>query len=271
MQTMDTLSGLYEQVAAGVARRRAGFGAPVTVAEIYQELVPYRSVRDSVGFAMNADYEHVLLRLLSGEGDYARLEPQAAAEAMRRELRTPNPNVSMYREYAACDVWIAEPAASSGSPAASGPSSHGAGATEATDPDDDIFEWDAGGDDDVSSEAEGARVVATIRPEHDERAAGDAVPAGGSDMRNGSEPAGSPADGMPETPAAPTRKGPAVVMDVQGACVFCDSSLPQGRQVLFCPYCGGDQSKRPCGACGEVLEADWIYCIACGGSTGPAR
>jgi hypothetical protein len=56
---------------------------------------------------MNADYEYALLRLLAGEGDLARLEPSEVRESLRSELDSPNPNVSMFRDYANCDVWVA--------------------------------------------------------------------------------------------------------------------------------------------------------------------
>ena len=113
---------------------------PVTVAEIYQDLIPYRVARAVAGVELNADYEHALLRLFAGEGGRVRLEPATAREELLRELDSPNPNVSLYRKFAACDAWItvppelgrqpqaspasgaesnARPAASAGSPAAS--------------------------------------------------------------------------------------------------------------------------------------------------------
>ena len=79
----------------------------VTVSEIYQKLLPYRVARSAVGFEMNADYEHALLRLLSGDGDLARVEPVEVREHLRSELESPNPNISLYRDYANCDVWVA--------------------------------------------------------------------------------------------------------------------------------------------------------------------
>lgn len=82
---------------------------PVTVAEIYQDLIPYRAVRGLAGVEMNADYEHALFRLLAGENGHIRLEPAAAQEELRRELQSPNPNVTLYRKFAACDAWVAAP------------------------------------------------------------------------------------------------------------------------------------------------------------------
>ena len=103
--------GLVDRLLAALAdalrrTRKDPFGAPVTVAEIYQDLVPYRSVRTALGFQMNADYEHTVLRLLAGENELAKLEPDEAREELRSELDTPNPNVGLFRKFAACDVWI---------------------------------------------------------------------------------------------------------------------------------------------------------------------
>ena len=49
---------------------------------------------------------------------------------------------------------------------------------------------------------------------------------------------------------------------------FCDSALPSGRSIKYCPYCGMDQTLRPCGSCAEPLEPDWRFCIACGAESG---
>ena len=50
----------------------------VTVAELYQDIAPYRRMRDLAGIELHADYEHALLRVLAGENDYARMEPDTA-------------------------------------------------------------------------------------------------------------------------------------------------------------------------------------------------
>jgi hypothetical protein len=106
-QEQEPVQWLYERLVRALRQARPDpFGGPVTVAEIYQELVPYRVVRGEGGFAMNADYEHALLRLLSGEGGLLTLEPPSAREIILRELESVNPNVTIYRAYAACDAWV---------------------------------------------------------------------------------------------------------------------------------------------------------------------
>ena len=77
---------------------------PFTVAEIYQDLVPYRSHRDQIGVHLNGDYEDALLRMLSGEGGYLRLDSEAALREIQEELRSPNPNPALFHEFAAAGV-----------------------------------------------------------------------------------------------------------------------------------------------------------------------
>lgn len=75
-----------------------------TVAEIYQNLVPYRTHRDRIGIEINGDYEDALLRLLAGEGDFLELESEPARKRIEDELRGSNPNTTIYREFAAAEV-----------------------------------------------------------------------------------------------------------------------------------------------------------------------
>lgn len=103
----DLVWRMYLCLAGELRQKQADpFEAPVTVAEIYQDLISYRKVRTKLRFEMNADYEHTLLRLLAGEGNHVRLEPREAREELITELRSANPNVGLFRNFAACDVWV---------------------------------------------------------------------------------------------------------------------------------------------------------------------
>lgn len=84
--------------------RPAYLQAPFTVAEIYQNLVPYRTHRDIIGAEINGDYEDALLRLLAGEGEFLQLESEPARKRIRDELQGSNPNTTIYREFAAAEV-----------------------------------------------------------------------------------------------------------------------------------------------------------------------
>jgi len=79
------IAQLHRTLVDAIRRNRPeAIDRPVTVAEIYQDLVPYRTARTTIGFEMNADYEYALLRLLAGEGDLARIEPREVREDLGR-------------------------------------------------------------------------------------------------------------------------------------------------------------------------------------------
>jgi hypothetical protein len=259
------LDRLYARLTNALRERPDPWGAPVTVAELYQELIPYRTVRSDVGFTMNADYEHTLLRLLSGEADRAKLEPPSAREEISRELRSSNPNVSIYREYAACEVWITPP--------------------DATADDDDTEAWleslafgeelDAAEPvDTVLQLTEEDEIEQSAQPsEVDSMRTGVSSDAGADNGGRGQaastgveQRASSAADAAARYAAA--QQAAAASITSSGSCVFCDSNLPAGRKVRYCPFCGGDQTMRPCGTCGEALAAGWVFCIACGAPSG---
>jgi hypothetical protein len=290
---------LYERLAEALQRTRpAGFDAPVTVAEIYQELVPYRAVRSEVGFGMNADYEHVLLRLLAGEAELARLEPETAREEILRELRSANPNVSVYRAYAGCDVWVRPHAAvrqrtTAAAPAMGVPAApKDAAAQSRVAPGGAAAASPGGGAAAVQTRAAPAdAAVQTRAAPADAAAQTRAAPADAA--MQGSDPAAqsravsadaavkdAAAAAQPHTPSDAAATGPAERSRVapptdaglsdaratgrRSECVFCESRLPAHRAPRYCPYCGADQTTRPCRSCGEPLEPGWAFCVACG-------
>jgi hypothetical protein len=305
---------LVEQLHACLAEavrqsRPEPFVSPVTVAEIYQDLVPYRTVRSRLGFEMNADYEHTLLRLLAGEGEYARLEPKEAREELRAELATPNPNVGLFRKFAGCDVWIATPREgarlepyfappafappAAKAPAAKPPATKAVAAgrmTEDTLP--TLPEWQRQPPAPAAAPSAWAQPPA-VQPAWDDT--GDApellleeevidetevvdavlyeVPAETAPFEKPVAPSQVEAEATPpEQPVASaaidSSNGRMAMPKASGQCAFCDSTLPGGRAIKFCPYCGMDQTLQPCASCSEALAPDWRYCIACGAPSG---
>jgi hypothetical protein len=264
---------LHVALAEALGRRHSDFETePVTVAEVYQELVPYRSVRTTVGFEMNADYEHALLRLLSGEDGLVRLEPEEVRDELRRELATPNPDVTLFRRYAACDVWVYRPLAKPGA-------GEEMGSPEPEPPTDWTPDWlEAAATERL--ERPGGRPWLDPEPEPKSPAAA-AAPDGAAEPRpastpadafapshsdlDGSEPAWLETASQPPSlerdtsPGAPGRTAAAAAQ-----CAFCRGALPADRPVRYCPFCGVDQQLRPCERCGEVLERGWRYCVTCG-------
>lgn len=211
------------------SKRPEYLDGPFTVAEIYQDLVPYGTHRDRLGVAMNGDYEDALLRLLAGEGEYLLLDSPAAVRDLREELATSNPNTGVYREYAAADVRLNPErlgamanGGQDGSAATGGPLGE-----------------DPAGDDAVD--------MGALAPSVDDTAAVEA----GAYM--GATPA------TPDAPLPGTDDG-----EPQTQCRWCRGELPQRANLNFCPHCGTDVHVVPCPSCGEELERDWRFCFACG-------
>jgi hypothetical protein len=101
---MDVVDRLHQRLEEAVARDRPLDG--LTVGDLYQRLIPYRAVRADLGLLELALYEHALLRLLSGERGYLRLEDGDARDEIARELAAPNPILGIYRDYAGVRVTL---------------------------------------------------------------------------------------------------------------------------------------------------------------------
>jgi len=222
--TEGVLESFHRVLVEEIASKRPEYlEGPFTVAEIYQDLVPYSSHRDRIGVDINGDYEDALIRLLAGEGGYLVLDSEHALRDLRRELGTSNPNTGVYREFAAVDVRL--------DPARTGRPRVGANGAAVED-------------------------VSTHADDHDrDSSPSDAVAA--DPLGPGFGTATADAE-VPEGDAAPST-------GTSGAtCRWCRATLPAREQLRFCPHCGTDVRTVPCAGCGEELEPDWRFCIACG-------
>jgi hypothetical protein len=103
---MDVLDRLFARLQKALASRPGEAHDPVTVADLYQRLIPYRSVRSELGLLELAPYEHALLRLLAGERDLLTIQQTGVVEELRRELSEPNPILGIYRDYADIEVHL---------------------------------------------------------------------------------------------------------------------------------------------------------------------
>jgi len=249
------------------ARRPHYLHEPFTVAEIYQDLVPYGSHRDRIGASVNGDYEHALLRLLSGEGDYVLMESDPARRRLLDELNAPNPNTGIFREYAALDVRLNPvriPAGAAPTPAAASPQPPPPAAPPFPPPAarQELFRHEESGKDredeeqvSVFGSAQSARAVEAAPP-----------PVVASARASLPKPAvAAPALSPPRSRvvAAPASV-PAAKPDRPEACQWCREALPKRASLNYCPFCGTDVNLVPCPSCGEELEPEWRFCIACG-------
>ncbi len=73
-------------------------------------------------------------------------------------------------------------------------------------------------------------------------------------------------DPTPDTEAdmavAPIRS--VTAQAVGGKCRYCAATLPDGRKIVFCPFCGNDLTMTQCPACSTELELGWKFCVTCG-------
>jgi predicted RNA-binding Zn-ribbon protein involved in translation (DUF1610 family) len=233
---MDELDRLFHRLVQNIrAKSPSQITVPFTVAELYEQLVPYRHNRRELGIETNQDYETTINRLLSGERGYL-VGDAAMQESLRKELSGAKPDTGAFREFASAEVSVAPDALRALGTAA------------------------------MSTAAPSAATGATARAAPAPAPGGSAVAApsrGGADtarVRDGAQ-------------SARTMPAPAVAIPFDGfaiaeGCKFCGATLPEGRDVKYCPNCGQNLSITRCPACGSEIQADWKYCIACGRPAG---
>lgn len=228
----DSVQRLHRYIVDALSRRGDPYATAVTVSEIYQTLAPYRTVRSALGFEMNADYEHALVRLLSGLDGLTRLEPSQARDRLRKELESPNPDVTLYREYAACDVVLNPPSPQ--------------------------VDW-------VREQLDEDVQMVLYSDDLDEEDETQDAEESHATYDTWTNSADAQADAEPQLEADSTSAAnDGVEMRRSATCGYCDAELPSARRLRFCPFCGADQTMQPCGGCGEPLDPEWAFCIACG-------
>ncbi len=243
--TMNDVDRLFQYLVSHLAKDHPDYlERPFQVSELYQRLIPYRYHRDGLGFDTIEDYEFAILRLLAGERGYATVEPEDAQRAMAEEVALSNPTPGAFREYAAATMTLSSSA---------------------------VRRF-------VAPE------VAYAPPGSKRTTVPFAPPAGAATAPISHEPTAPPSPPAPKSvPAAPPRTS-ALPTDptlpvadlaslkevpfehVEGTtdCPGCSELLPVDRDVGFCPFCGLRIGVAPCRECGEPLQPDWRFCVACG-------
>jgi hypothetical protein len=258
----DHLARLHRRLVEAVRRAAPeSLARPLTIADVYQHLVPYRSVRGELGFADLQEYEHTLLRLFAGERDYLRVDVPQVADEFKRELRSSNPILGIYRDYAAVGLAL-NPALASG---AAEPSEF-----------EKVRPSSGADNDDVTlagptrtGPAEAGRSAATAPTPPSAPAPTTAPPPGEpASAIIGADP-GAPArrerDEAPSKPAVPATEE----LEKRSVCWHCRERLPEKREVRFCPHCGTVQVPTPCEECGTPIEPSWKFCALCGSPRAP--
>jgi hypothetical protein len=80
--------------------------APLIVADIYHNLVPFETRGEELGVETISEYEHALLCLLAGQGGYVRLGSEVEAGRIRDFVDSPDLDTGGYREFLTADVHL---------------------------------------------------------------------------------------------------------------------------------------------------------------------
>jgi hypothetical protein len=262
---MDLLDRLHQRFAAAASLSPDGSGGtPVTIADLYQRIIPYRLVRGEGGVMELAEYEHALLRLLAGERRLVELGQDAVTMEFRRELASPNPILGIYRDYANVEVRLIDSGRAAGGPGvgASKPASPVASQTVGLGRDrlaEGVRLAEAGSPGRVvpegapaksGSDTDSVRVTPAPPP------SGASHPAAPDVRQTSAMPASHP--GAPKRVVAPSRLVPS------NRCRSCQRALPDHPELRFCPFCGTSTVVPTCGNCGVDLDDAWTFCVRCG-------
>lgn len=238
---MDDLDRVFHRLVSNIRHRHAEYlTLPFTVQELYETLIPYRHHRRELGIETNQDYEIAVSRLLSGERDYL-LADQSMQEKLRAELLSGHGDPGAFRDFANAKVSLAPEALRR------------------------IRALTASGTD--------AAAPTDVEGKSQSRASSGAVataPAAVNKTFPVSSPPPPPSDSAPveAAKAAPAALSSMMNASVPEGCRFCGGTLPEGRNVVYCPHCGNNLSVSRCPACGSELEKGWKFCVTCGRSVG---
>lgn len=287
-QETSIVERLYDALVEEVSQSRPELlHESFTVAEIYQNLIPYRTHRERVGAEMNGDYEHALLRLLAGEGGYVTLESDVARSRLEEELNSIHPDTGVYRNFAACEVRLQpEPMEGRGvaldleGPPVDSDEGEGVGEDRTDESHEDAFEEEekAGGPGSMDAgdlsegspgEPGGESEAPSLGAATDDAHVPLPSPEAPTEDSEAEEPeaaaSGGEAVGVEDgSQADEDAEGDSTASDGPGTCLWCRETLPDREDLRFCPFCGSSVEVRPCPDCGAEVESDWIFCIACG-------
>jgi predicted RNA-binding Zn-ribbon protein involved in translation (DUF1610 family) len=87
---------LVRNVAAG---DRSRLGKPLFLVEIRNSILPYRGNRRALQLESSEEYEILLMRLVAGEGGFARTGPDEVHDEFVRQLASPHPDLTITQQH----------------------------------------------------------------------------------------------------------------------------------------------------------------------------
>lgn len=260
---MDALDRTFRHLVNTIqARYPAYLTQPFEVAELYQNILPYRHHRRELGLDTNQDYELVLLQLLSGARDYLVVDDQMR-DRLARELAAQHPDPGAFREFSTSQIALSPGAVrrvqsgalGDGEPVLAG-ASRGSAATEPTQR--------------FAPQRAQAAPASVPSPSSTAPTApmSVAAPRRASAPVSSNSPSTNGPTTAPRAAATPipgaSRANNTIVPQAGDQCRYCNGALPAGRRITFCPHCGQNLTVVNCMACGTELELGWKFCTTCG-------
>ena len=106
----DDLEQFFSRLAHAVYAAGPAFAVqPVEVAQITSRWAPYSALRRELSIPTNEDYELLVMRLLSGEGNYV-FADESLQDDLKREVASVNPDLTALRTYGAARITLARDA-----------------------------------------------------------------------------------------------------------------------------------------------------------------
>lgn len=103
---MDAVDRMFHVLVRTLrAKQPALLSAPFSVAELYQQILPYRHLRRELGLETNQEYEITLMELLTGARGYLDVD-EVLRDALGKELAAMSPEPSRVRDFAEAQVAI---------------------------------------------------------------------------------------------------------------------------------------------------------------------
>jgi len=234
---MDNVERMFRHLVRVIRTRFPQYlSQPFDVAELYQNILPYRHHRRDLGLETNEDYEITMLELLGGNHGYVTVDDRMR-EALRTELTSRNPDPGAFRQFPDSQVTLSHAAIQQLDATPSAPPPLERSAAESAVPSPPA----------PPPPLAAARPVdAAVSPRPERPSAGASL----SGRTRGSVPA--------------TKNDGTIMPEAGDRCRACNEQLPVGRAITFCPHCGENLTRVNCPACGSEMEIDWRFCPVCG-------
>jgi len=106
MAEIDALERMFHVLVRTVrAKQPAALSAPISVGDLYQQILPFRHYRRELQLETNQEYELLLMELLSGARGYLDVDDRLRDE-LSKEIRAKTPATSRVRDFAESQVSI---------------------------------------------------------------------------------------------------------------------------------------------------------------------